>query len=425
MKDLLTFIFYCIAGKERTRIDEADINPDKWYEIILTHKNGSSEKLNESATFAGIIKSFEQYVNTYRFDEINIAVYETGKHPKLLYQFFTNALIYEIIHDYFRHQEALENMRFVGKIVFQEDDRTIFKKAYYSYGEEAEIFIDEIAFRYFRYLTCYIPDNGEENNPEDGCAYNDFLDITGGNVTIARHLFDEVAWEYPSTLYEQWASTGALDELDTECDNKLAVYSYTHSGDFVHCNNCDKIMLLPTGADKCPSCYFEGALGWEDDGMQETTFSELNESGKYELITKNELKLSEYLSDEVLTGEFEICPDFNLHHRTTNHLGIIDNKGIKIYACLNCSVSTGTLRTGDLVSTFLDVIKDTSEYQRLIKTIPAHVFEDTDDIWWDNEGAALLMELFDVLDSYAPEGYVFGSLPGDGADFGFWKDDDE
>jgi hypothetical protein len=216
-----------------------------------------------------------------------------------------------MIHDYFRHLEELEDMRFIGTIQFPEDGSAPkFKKEYYNYGEEAEIFIDEIAFRYFRNMVCYIPDNGDETEPkENGCTYNDFWEIAEENATIACHLFYEVTWEYPSTLYEQWDAHGTLDELKEMYAEKTTVYSYTGSGDFVHCNNCNKTMLVPSGADKCPACCFEGALAWVDESLQETTHDELVASGKYEVVVKNEPEPSEYLSNEVLINEFETHPN--------------------------------------------------------------------------------------------------------------------
>jgi hypothetical protein len=286
MKDLLTFIFYVLAGNESARISEADANTDKWYEVI-TDKNGLTKVLQQSDTLAGIVYGFEQYMDDYRFDEINIALMENRKSPTCICRFFSDAWIYKAIHDYFRHLEKLEDMRFVGEITFQDDGSATFKNEYYAspLGEEAEIFIDEIAFCYFRNLICYISDLGDEDNPEDGCTYNDFLEIAEGNKDIARHLFDEVHWEHPSTLYIQWETHGTLDEL--EAMYKPVVYSYTGSGDFVHCNNCGKIMLLPTGADKCPSCYREGMLAWEDDSLHETTYHELVASEKYEVVVEN------------------------------------------------------------------------------------------------------------------------------------------
>ena len=36
----------------------------------------------------------------------------------------------------------------------------------------------------------------------------------------------------------------------------------------------------------------------------------------------------------------------------------------------------------------------------------------------------LVTELMDALNEYAPDGYYFGSIEGDGADFGFWQDEE-
>ena len=96
-------------------------------------------------------------------------------------------------------------------------------------------------------------------------------------------------------------------------------------------------------------------------------------------------------------------------------------KGVTIYADLKQSVSSGTLRTVDLVKVFMGIIRDTPEYVYLMAQIPAGAMENQNDDFWDGDGADLLQELFDVLDSYAPEGYIFGSLSDDGADFGYWK----
>ena len=89
------------------------------------------------------------------------------------------------------------------------------------------------------------------------------------------------------------------------------------------------------------------------------------------------------------------------------------------------SLSHGTMRTQDLLPEFLDAIRDTAEYAQLIAqpfgVIPAHAIDDDLNEWWHSEDASFVVdELFDVLDSYAPDGYYFGAHPGDGSDYGFW-----
>lgn len=94
-----------------------------------------------------------------------------------------------------------------------------------------------------------------------------------------------------------------------------------------------------------------------------------------------------------------------------------------IHADLDSSVSHGTLRPQDLLWTFLDILKDTPEYAQLTcsNVIPSHAKEDEDAGWWEEEASYIMESLIETLNSYAPEGYYFGTHPGDGSDYGFWK----
>ena len=85
------------------------------------------------------------------------------------------------------------------------------------------------------------------------------------------------------------------------------------------------------------------------------------------------------------------------------------------------TVSHGTMRNEDLIPEFVWTLRtlDTDkEYADLIT-------EACDlDLDYDSEQADyILADLFDALDALAPEGYYFGSHPGDGSDFGFWQVD--
>ena len=96
------------------------------------------------------------------------------------------------------------------------------------------------------------------------------------------------------------------------------------------------------------------------------------------------------------------------------------------------SVSSGTMRTQDLLPCFLEVLREVSPvvYDQLsvaaFSYIPAYAEEDDDSEWWDSEDAQWKMEeMFDALDEAAPDGFYFGAHPGDGADYGFWPIEDD
>ena len=91
------------------------------------------------------------------------------------------------------------------------------------------------------------------------------------------------------------------------------------------------------------------------------------------------------------------------------------------------SVIAGTHRPQDLIPAFLDALAklDPAAYEQLMVSPfplpPAYAQEDDDCEWWDSEEASYYLDdIFDALDSVAPEGYYFGAHPGDGSDFGFW-----
>ena len=82
-----------------------------------------------------------------------------------------------------------------------------------------------------------------------------------------------------------------------------------------------------------------------------------------------------------------------------------------------------TLREEDLIPAFLDTLKtlDTEhKYEKLIEE--AAGWETMN----EEERSYLLNEqLFDALNDFAPENAYFGSHPGDGSDFGYWKSEDD
>lgn len=84
------------------------------------------------------------------------------------------------------------------------------------------------------------------------------------------------------------------------------------------------------------------------------------------------------------------------------------------------SVSSGTLKSDDLIPKFLDVLKTygKDKYDKYIKENPE--VEDWKNL--DEETMGWVVdELTDLLNEIAPDGCYFGASEGDEADFGFWS----
>lgn len=84
------------------------------------------------------------------------------------------------------------------------------------------------------------------------------------------------------------------------------------------------------------------------------------------------------------------------------------------------SVSSGTLKSEDLIPKFLGVLKTygKDKYDKYIKENPE--VEDWENL--DDETMGWVVdELTDLLNEIAPDGCYFGASEGDGADFGFWS----
>lgn len=99
---------------------------------------------------------------------------------------------------------------------------------------------------------------------------------------------------------------------------------------------------------------------------------------------------------------------------------------MNIQDLLDKSVIHGTMRSEDLIPTFFDLhaqLDPEGGYKPFKECSLAELSEDAK--FWDSESAMeTLISVIDSLDGLAPEGYYFGTHPGDGSDYGFWKCDD-
>src|SRR5574337_56721 len=73
------------------------------------------------------------------------------------------------------------------------------------------------------------------------------------------------------------------------------------------------------------------------------------------------------------------------------------------------TVIHGTLRHEDLIPAF---------HAELVRVAPKDVKIDPPSLEW---GGIEVERLMDELNRYAPDGWYFGSHPGDGSDFGWWE----
>jgi len=90
------------------------------------------------------------------------------------------------------------------------------------------------------------------------------------------------------------------------------------------------------------------------------------------------------------------------------------------------SVSSATMRPEDLIPAFLWELEHQDKllkgHKGLIKEINSRM--EAEDYYETEDSGYDLEDLFDALNEYAMPGFYFGSHPGDGADYGFWLDED-
>jgi hypothetical protein len=82
------------------------------------------------------------------------------------------------------------------------------------------------------------------------------------------------------------------------------------------------------------------------------------------------------------------------------------------------SISTGTLNPEDLLPTFA---------RELERHAPDHAFVHEANatlVYDDGDASELINKIQDELQNHCPPFVIFGSHPGDGADFGYWPDMD-
>lgn len=87
------------------------------------------------------------------------------------------------------------------------------------------------------------------------------------------------------------------------------------------------------------------------------------------------------------------------------------------------TVSHGTLRNEDLLSTFASELESCCENHGAIVSQYAKLLKEAFEIDPDHENASeIVNDLIDSLNDFAAPYSYFGAIEGDGSDFGFWPD---
>ncbi len=102
----------------------------------------------------------------------------------------------------------------------------------------------------------------------------------------------------------------------------------------------------------------------------------------------------------------------------------------------NTSLSHATMRKEDLIPCFYDFLSNYKDIEFNLDILTYHHlvtvgewflikdFIDWDTYYESEDSDFDLEDLFNSLNSIAPEGFYFGSHPGDGSDYGFWEGED-
>ena len=125
--------------------------------------------------------------------------------------------------------------------------------------------------------------------------------VTHGNLTITAELDhnNEPILRAISVgqLIFRGNTTHMMDIYSKQLCN--SVDAYTESGDLVRCNNCDRQLLLPTGAEVCPVCKAERQFSWLDISKHQYDYDDIIQI-KHSIKSMRELTPNEYLTEETI-----------------------------------------------------------------------------------------------------------------------------
>lgn len=193
MLKIITHILYGIKTANLALISEADSNPDKWFELMVIHENGGTETVFSADTFDEITPhEIIRYFEEYRFDNINIDIWENRESPNPLDGLMPVPTIYSLLVQYYKKTGDYCGLAMVGELSFSAESTAVYNS---DYSGEGFYFKDELVFKFFKNLSCYVSEGEFEDldagidNDSVGSSFADLIKLTDGNIKLAEHLF--------------------------------------------------------------------------------------------------------------------------------------------------------------------------------------------------------------------------------------------
>ena len=251
MKQLLEHIQNELKNMFSGMIIEADSNPNKWYEFFVDKgEEEGTETKGKVNTFLEVFNNVGEYFDEFRFDNMNIDIWELGDPPENVFHFFTFPIMYRIIYNYFESIGELSKMDMIGSITLNQDNTFNYESGSTMQGR---VYKSEVAFKYFWDATCYLSESEIESGESEGYSYRDFLELCEGDKTLTQDIFHEVDWQHPSTLYRD-LELEDVEEAILESDEAKAMLTLL-LGDT---NKKSNFEVFTDDKYRCKGIYQEG-----------------------------------------------------------------------------------------------------------------------------------------------------------------------
>lgn len=189
MIDKLTKLFLKkIEERFIMNIMDADKDQLKSYGFIVTGKNGSLKIMEKKNTFKECFPVFQQYIDRYGLDNFSLSILDPDN--TISKRLFTDEWGYDQLHRFLKEIDHCSSLKIIGSNKINRKEEAVYIKGDVS-GKK--LYIDEVAFHFFRDYVCYIPVNRNENDPDSWYTRNMIVELCQKDEYKAIQLLDKLA----------------------------------------------------------------------------------------------------------------------------------------------------------------------------------------------------------------------------------------